>query len=62
MWSIYFENVIDCRSVKRQKQLKIVDSAIFKTFYLFECFFFVLFFLRAVFYLYVCRGLSQRRR
>jgi len=40
MWSIYFENVIDnCRSVKRQKQLKIVDSAIFKTFLLSGCFF-----------------------
>ena len=41
MWSIYFENVIDIAEVlNAKKNLKIVDSAIFKTFFLSGCFFF----------------------
>jgi len=40
MWSIYFEIVIDIAEVLNVKNnLKIVDSAIFKTFFLSGCFF-----------------------
>jgi len=54
MWSLYFENVIDIAEVLNAKNnLKIVDSAIFKTIFLSGCFF-----LGAVFYVYDCRGLS----
>ena len=35
MWSIYFENVIDiAEGVNAKDNQKIVDSAIFKTFFL----------------------------
>jgi len=54
MWSIYFENVIDIAEVlNAKKNLKIVDSAIFKTFFLSGCFF-----LGALFYVYVRMVLS----
>ena len=40
MWSIYFENVIDIAEVLNAKNnLKIVDSAIFKTFFSLDVFF-----------------------
>ena len=40
MWSIYFENVIDTAEVLNAKNnIKKVDSAIFKTFFLSGCFF-----------------------
>jgi len=55
MWSIYSENVIDIAEVLNAKNnFKIVDSAIFKTFFSLWMFFF----LGAVFYVYVRRGLS----
>ena len=54
MWSIYFENVIDIAEVLNAKNnLKIDDSAIFKTFFSLD-----VFFLGAVFYVYVRSGLS----
>jgi len=54
MWSICFENVIDIAEVLSAKNnIKIVDLAIFKTFFLSGCFF-----LGAVFYVYIRRGLS----
>jgi len=40
MWSIYFENAIDiAEAVNAKNNYKIVDSAIFKTFFLCGCFF-----------------------
>jgi len=54
MWSIDFENVIDIAELLSAKNnLKIVDSTIFKTFFSLW-----MFFLGAVFYVYVRRGLS----
>jgi len=53
MGSIYFENVIDIAEVLNAKNnLKIIDSAIFKTFFSLDVFF------RGIFYVYVRRGLS----
>ena len=53
MWSIYFENVIDiAEGVNAKNNLKIDDSAIFKTSFSLDVF------LGAVLYVYDCRGLS----